>query len=83
MCSIFSTSKESPSSFGSQPRLIPREDADKLASIVSSVERNVSIDSDILKIIVEEADAYIYGFSDIDRVCRIIQLKAQDVIMNR
>jgi len=72
-----------PSAYGSEPRLFTQQDADGLAAVISSAERSVSIDSDILNVILTEADAYLYGFSSIDRVCGIIQLKATDIINNR
>ena len=75
--------ESNPSSFESAPCLITQQDIEGFASVISSVERSVSIDSDILDIILSEGDAYLYGFTSIDKVCGIIQLKATDVIKNR
>ncbi len=75
--------EHNPSSFDSEPRLTTQQDIDGLAAVVSTVERSASIDSDILDVLVKEADAYLYGYTAIDKVCGIIQLKATDVIKNR
>ncbi|MBO4495265.1 MAG: extracellular solute-binding protein [Clostridiales bacterium] len=66
-----------------KPNVLTQADADKLASLISSVETSKQIDNDVLNIVLEEAAAFFAGQRTIDDVCKNIQNRTTLIVQER
>lgn len=75
--------EKDPENFGSMPVEISAEKKDAFAGVISSVDNAYRLDSEITKIVLDEANRYFHGYQELDFICQTIQQRATEVLEAR
>ena len=80
---LYKDYSKNPAEFGAEPVRITDEKKAEFANVISSVDNAYRLDSEILKIVLEEADRYFHDFQSLDFIAKTIQERATEVLKNR
>lgn len=75
--------EKDPENFGSKPVQISEERKDAFAGLISSVDNAYRLDSEITKIVLDEANRYFHGYQGLDFICQTIQQRVTEVLKAR
>ncbi len=80
---LYKEYSKNPAEFGAEPVRITDEKKAELTNMITSVDNAYRLDSEILKIVLDEADRYFRDFQSLDFICKTIQERATEVLKNR